>query len=355
MNVVGPGGARSGSLVSPLPPRPWPLPAWPPRSSAPCPRARSPKGPCAANLHTFAPLRSRTESPGPKTFSLGFPSARPGTSAGRCACCPSIDMLAKRQLPRRRRAVASASKVPPSKSRSALVVLHHLGGFLRSASCGLVASRCRSWGSPRFRAPRPVEDRDGAALSRGAGPYPSKKSPPTAVPRHRVRCPPAVPSRSPPRLAWSRCRFLVCRGGRIGSASFEALLRRSGLVSVPRRCRRGGPAPSWALFPFMALLVAGDPVSCREVSCAVPEGTAQQTSSVRAIEADDPKTAALWRGSGRRPKSLPVPDPVGSLRGFTARVVHDTAARPLPGGGEESSNQANLARRPSMPSKSVRS
>jgi hypothetical protein len=30
------------------------------------------------------------------------------------------------------------------------VVSHHLDGFLRAEVCGLVASRCRSWGSPRF-------------------------------------------------------------------------------------------------------------------------------------------------------------------------------------------------------------
>jgi hypothetical protein len=34
---------------------------------------------------------------------------------------------------------------------SALVVSHHLGGLLLWKARGLVASRCRSWGSPRFR------------------------------------------------------------------------------------------------------------------------------------------------------------------------------------------------------------
>ena len=36
-------------------------------------------------------------------------------------------------------------------ARSALVVLHHLSGFLLRAGFGLVASRCQSWGSSRFR------------------------------------------------------------------------------------------------------------------------------------------------------------------------------------------------------------
>jgi len=44
----------------------------------------------------------------------------------------------------------SVPRLPASESRSVLVVLHHLDGFLRSKGCGLVASRCQSWGSPRF-------------------------------------------------------------------------------------------------------------------------------------------------------------------------------------------------------------
>jgi hypothetical protein len=35
-------------------------------------------------------------------------------------------------------------------ARSVLVVSHHLDGFLLRSARGLVASRCRSWGSPRF-------------------------------------------------------------------------------------------------------------------------------------------------------------------------------------------------------------
>jgi hypothetical protein len=45
---------------------------------------------------------------------------------------------------------------PPVQPRSVLVVSHHLDGFLRTRSRGLVASRCRSWGSPRFTKPAPV-------------------------------------------------------------------------------------------------------------------------------------------------------------------------------------------------------
>lgn len=48
---------------------------------------------------------------------------------------------------------------PRSKSRSVLVVSHHLDGFLRDSAGGLVASRCQSWGSPRFPAPPLVTSR----------------------------------------------------------------------------------------------------------------------------------------------------------------------------------------------------
>jgi len=40
--------------------------------------------------------------------------------------------------------------MPLPKSRSVLVVLHHLDGFLRATARGLVASLCRPWGSSRF-------------------------------------------------------------------------------------------------------------------------------------------------------------------------------------------------------------
>jgi hypothetical protein len=70
--------------------------------------------------------------------------------------CPSIGLGARRPL---LLGFASAcASVPPrfglslpgDRSRSAFVVSHHLDGFLRRASCGFVAPRSRSWGSPRF-------------------------------------------------------------------------------------------------------------------------------------------------------------------------------------------------------------
>jgi hypothetical protein len=63
-------------------------------------------------------------------------------SAPPSTCLPSVHSRGCRH-----RASDPSSRL---ESRSVLVVSHHLDGFLRSGDCGLVASRCRSWGSPRF-------------------------------------------------------------------------------------------------------------------------------------------------------------------------------------------------------------
>jgi len=93
---------------------------------------------------------------------------------------------------------------PPVQPRSARVVSHHLGGFLRAKDRGLVASRYRSWGSSRFSKPSPSAplDRTACAARRPArrpiwssrgeeGLVPATRSlpfeefpPPTAVPCH---------------------------------------------------------------------------------------------------------------------------------------------------------------------------
>jgi hypothetical protein len=76
---------------------------------------------------------------------------------------------------------ASASGSPDPTTRSALVVSHHLDGFLRTWARGLVASRCRSWGSPRFAHPWPPRGRSLATVygkrSPRRGSHPSKNPP----------------------------------------------------------------------------------------------------------------------------------------------------------------------------------
>jgi len=80
----------------------------------------------------------------------------PRLGGSRSPLSPSIDIIASRPLQgvcRRTGRAPFGSGQPWPKSRSVLVVSHHLDGFLRETTCGLVASRCRSWGSSRFPAP----------------------------------------------------------------------------------------------------------------------------------------------------------------------------------------------------------
>jgi hypothetical protein len=103
---------------------------------------------------------------------------------------------------------------------SARVVSHHLGGFLRFTNFGLVASRCRSWGSSRFQH---------YGLPRDAGSYPSKNFPPP-----EPRCITATLATVP----FRRLRgFAPCR-------------------SLESRCAVEGatrPGSSWAWVPFQIL------------------------------------------------------------------------------------------------------
>jgi len=63
---------------------------------------------------------------------------------------PSSDMPAKRPLPENV-AILLRGRDPSRYLRSTLRVLHPLDGFRRFAGRRLVASYCRTWGSPRFR------------------------------------------------------------------------------------------------------------------------------------------------------------------------------------------------------------
>jgi len=121
--------------------------------------------------HTLRPGRFNGHSPGPSTC------RRHRSAAGMCL------------LPLHRHAVAASTpaldpkvarfgfEVPPSKSRSVLVVLHHLDGFLRCCGCGLVASRCRSWGSSRFGLQKTGDQAARLETSPRCRTCPSKNSP----------------------------------------------------------------------------------------------------------------------------------------------------------------------------------
>jgi hypothetical protein len=143
----------------------------------------------------------------------------------------------------------SVPRLPASESRSARVVLHHLGGFLRSEGRGLVASRCQSWGSPRFvlaHSPRRFS-------------HPPKDS--TRPQPHHVTVAVAPLPFPPAALAFSdrfRCQnrpSKVCPTG----APASRLCSAAESVTPSGRCQPGAPYPSWASFPFKVLPEVREP------------------------------------------------------------------------------------------------
>jgi hypothetical protein len=149
---------------------------------------------------------SRGERVDDRSASPGLPPPPP--------TCPAGSTPAARPLGRS----ASATEGPPPPSRSVRVVSHDLDGFLHLQGRGLVASRCQSWGSPRFLR-RPTRSGSGegsvcvsvAACLAARSPLEGAPSIP-AVPRHRGLVPP-----------W------CCADDRSPTVTFEALLRNPGL------------------------------------------------------------------------------------------------------------------------------
>jgi len=75
-----------------------------------------------------------------------------------------------------RNKASSAPRCHPHGSRSALVVSHHLDGFLRPDGADTVAVRCRSWGSPCFLTSPPGRALPKEAFQPGR-PFPTMLSP----------------------------------------------------------------------------------------------------------------------------------------------------------------------------------
>ena len=105
-------------------------------------------------MSTFVVLTTRQALPAGRrprnatpTSPMGSWLPRLGITSPGCIL-PSTDILSVRPLPETEASFGSTAL--PAKSRSALVVSHHLDGFLRTMSHGLVASRCQPWGSTRF-------------------------------------------------------------------------------------------------------------------------------------------------------------------------------------------------------------
>jgi hypothetical protein len=106
-------------------------------------RRRAPRG------VTRTPKR---RTPGP-CLSWGSSRNRPSTGHIQRASTPDSEPLSRPVAVAPRSHGADGTTRPAS--RSDLVVSHHLAGLLRAKDRGLVASRCRSWGSPRCPRPAP--------------------------------------------------------------------------------------------------------------------------------------------------------------------------------------------------------
>jgi hypothetical protein len=87
-------------------------------------------------------------------------AASPGMSKDR----PSVVPPARESTPGHRLRGDRRDGPASSRPRSALVVSHHLGGFLLPVPCARITARCRPWGSSRFRLARwPVARRESAS------------------------------------------------------------------------------------------------------------------------------------------------------------------------------------------------
>jgi hypothetical protein len=126
--------------------------------------------------------------------------------------------------------------------------------------CGLVASRCRSWGSLRFGSLRPRARRPASRSAVGGGHVvlaarfiPLEESSVAAAPRHRGRCPLAVGFRTGQTLRHPPLPMNISEPHLYGaSTSGRCSAAESG--HVPDRCRsEPHPVLPWALFPFEVL------------------------------------------------------------------------------------------------------
>jgi hypothetical protein len=195
-------------------------------------------------LHT---IPSRARSPGCPVDRplMGFP-------------CPLLGFFATVHSRRALRR-AFGRPVPPGRSRSDFAVSHRPAGLLRSRSCGLVASRCPTWGFVAF----PDSGGSSRTLLRtgldggvppSAGPLPAPgllpeavSFPATRLPFEAFPSPTAAPPVTAPEsedpVAFTGGLLPSCRCDSCGLCAFEIRrprpLRRRSRVLPPRRAVAG--------------------------------------------------------------------------------------------------------------------
>jgi hypothetical protein len=244
----------------------------------------------------------------------------------------------------------SVPRLPASESCFALVVSHHLGDFLRSGGCGLVASRCQSWGSSRFLSSGSGSTRlPGEPGFRTVGvpmhsprrfSHPSKDSP-RPQPHHvtvAVAPLPFPPARlpSPNRLRCQNRPLEACLTGAPASRPCSAV----GSVTLSGRCQ---PASALSFLGFVPLQGPSrgsrTPASTRSLPCTAAESekTATFTGAPFRIQetcaSRTTPTASLRRATGgdghigMRPKTLAV----AHLAPDIEEIPRDLSDREAPG------------------------
>jgi hypothetical protein len=208
--------ARRGIGTSPAPvaqvTRPPRLAPQPKPVRMRCPRsANEPLG--SESVRVALPRGgTRTRSEPDRWLLLLSPKRRPKTGHLSWGFSPLHRHTALRPTPDTE---VSRTAVPTTVGRRP-VVSHHLGSLLRSTGRGLVASRCRSWGSPGFRVPGRRSVARGLLVPSHRCSTPRRSPHPIAVPRHRGRSLLAVSPRSPPKwfplASTSRSCSIECSG-----------------------------------------------------------------------------------------------------------------------------------------------
>jgi hypothetical protein len=142
--------------------------AWPsPRSLMPFHRFRSQLQGLPTDARSRVSVRTSASAPSRRVQRARLERdhltlvARKRTSSTTRSCLPRTRSFLgpllrhlQRSTPEAPEGTSSGRGCHTTASRSALVVSHHLGGFLRAAGPGLVASRYRTWGSLRFTCAR---------------------------------------------------------------------------------------------------------------------------------------------------------------------------------------------------------
>jgi len=263
MDTDRPCGSRSGSLVSPLPPRPSAVASRVPevfrfpsalsmRTSSPSllfralPFALVFRPSLLGSVHTSQHARCEM------CLSPLHRRARSASTPGMAACHPFGLEGSTFEVLFRPRGFSPPRRFPPLLESRACCIPLPILGFSAFPSCSPGRRPGRSSAFPRCRIRTP------------------RRNPlPTAAPHRCGRCPRAVLPRPPPRLGRFHRWDWLCRGGRTGSVGFEALLRRRVWCLSPAVAGVRDPLLPGLCFSSRSFATIGGPASRRRVTSAL--------------------------------------------------------------------------------------